>query len=225
MMKLDFRFRLRRGDADIEVSESFRSQSTALFGPSGSGKSSILEVIAGRLRPRAGLVRIADTLIWDAKSGVDTRSSPRSVGYVPQCKDELIPILTVMGNLRLACWRSSEKLSSTYVDRVLSILNVDPFLNTLVCRLNSGQKRLVALACALVSRPIVLLFDEPLIGLGNPRFTFIPMLQSIVGELDIPLIFVTHNVTEIKALASWVLVLESGRVRYSGTPDTMSALT
>ena len=182
---------------DLDVSVEMPARTTALYGPSGSGKTSLLEVIAGLRAPRRGDVEIHGRVVND----VPPRK--RRVGYVPQ-DDALFPHLSVRQNI-------------TYggpIDRaVIDVLEIAHLLERDVKRLSGGERKRVALARALLSRPEVLLLDEPLSGVGAElRARVLEYLVRVRDEFPIPMIYVTHDITEAGAICEEMVVMERGRV-------------
>ena len=182
---------------DLDVSVEMPARTTALYGPSGSGKTSLLEVIAGLRAPRRGDVEIHGRVVND----VPPRK--RRVGYVPQ-DDALFPHLSVRQNV-------------TYggpIDRaVIDVLEIAHLLERDVKRLSGGERKRVALARALLSRPEVLLLDEPLSGVGAElRARVLEYLVRVRDEFPIPMIYVTHDITEAGAICEEMVVMERGRV-------------
>ena len=182
----------------LDVSVVLRAHSTAIFGPSGAGKTSLLEVIAGLRTPMRGRVMI------DERDVTDLPPRERRVGYVPQ-DDALFPHLSVRQNILYRARDDMRKL----VD-VLEIANV---LDRDVKRLSGGERKRVALARALVTRPDVLLLDEPLAGVDlELRNRVLDYLVRVRQEFPIPLVYVTHHADEAALICDEVVRIERGRV-------------
>ena len=166
-------FVLRQGDFTLEVHEQFEARVVALFGPSGAGKTSILESIAGLRTPRRGVIRIGASTLFDSEVAVDVPANRRRVGLL-----ELGPVL----------------------DRSIGVLS-------------GGERQRVALARAVMTSPAVLLLDEPLTALDSAlRSRILPYLERIRDEFAIPMVYVSHDLAEVRVMADWVVVLEGGRV-------------
>jgi molybdate transport system ATP-binding protein len=187
---------------------------TAVMGPSGAGKTSLLEAIAG-LRHRArGRIAVGGDVLLDAR----TRWPPerRRVGYVPQ-DAALFPHLTVVENVRFGARADAEA-----VDAAIDTLEIRPLLDRRTAGLSGGEQQRVALARALAIRPRLLLLDEPLAGLDpGLRERILPWLLRVRDEWALPCLYVTHNVGEALAAASHLLVLRRGRVEAEGEPRTL----
>jgi molybdate transport system ATP-binding protein len=205
--------------ADFELRLDVRSDARCLgvFGPSGAGKTSLLESLAGWRRPRrARLVVDGRTLVEDGRR-LDL--SQRRCGYVPQ--DALLfPHKTVLEQLRMAP-RANDR---AFERKVLEVLELEELVDRYPNQISGGQARRVALARALCSRPEVLLLDEPLGALDVPlRRRILPYLMRASESFELPLLFVSHDPTEIQALCQETLILERGRVVAQGPPERVLA--
>ena len=210
-------FRLEQGAFALEVCQHAEVRTLALFGPSGSGKTTVLEVIAGLRRPSAGRVVIGEQVVFDKAARVNLPPRARGVGYVPQ--DALLfPHLNVRHNI----FYGSRRARGAAADRVVEILELAPLIDRRVRGLSGGERQRVALARALVSAPALLLLDEPLAGVDRPlRQRILPYLKRVRDELRVPMIYVTHDADEARALANSVIVLEAGTVVRAGTTELL----
>lgn len=182
----------------LDVSIDFSARTTALYGPSGAGKTTVLELIAGLRRPRSGHIELGGRDV--------TRLPPRlrRVGYVPQ-DDALFPHMTVRQNIFYGARDDGAS--------VIDVLEIAPLLGRGVRQLSGGERKRVALARALVTRPEVLLLDEPLSGVDVAlRDRVLQYLQRVLTELPIPTIYVTHQMEEVRALCEEMVILERGSV-------------
>jgi molybdate transport system ATP-binding protein len=186
---------------------------TALMGSSGSGKTSLLEVLAG-LRPGArGRIALAGATWLDSHAGVNVPSEGRHVGYVPQDAG-LFPHLTVRGNVLFGV-RPDDAAAETAIDT----LEIRPLLSRHPVSLSGGEMQRVALARALATRPRLLLLDEPLASLDAAlRGRVLPYLMRIRDEWRVPCLYVTHNVGEALAIAEHLVLLRDGAVESEGRP-------
>lgn len=184
-------------DFTLEVSLELTAKTTALYGPSGAGKTSLLEVIAG-LRDARGIVEL------HARDVSRLPPRLRRVGYVPQ-DDALFPHLSVRQNVFYGA-RLREHA-------VIDVLEIGPLLERSVKKLSGGERKRVALARALLSDPEVLLLDEPLSGVDVAlRDRVLQYLVRAREEFPVPAIYVTHQMEEVTAIAEEIVVLERGRV-------------
>jgi molybdate transport system ATP-binding protein len=207
---------LRQQAFTLEIRESASVEVLGLYGPSGSGKTSLLEAIAGLRTPDAGEIRINDRVLFSSRAGIDLAPRERHIGYVPQ--DALLfPHLNVEQNIRYG-----ERPDSP-ADLFLSltqILELDSLLSRRVRHLSGGEKQRVAIARALMTRPTVLLLDEPLAGVDRARRELIlPYVLRIRRDLHVPLVYVTHDAAELTTIADRVLRLDAGRVVAAGPPS------
>ena len=192
---------------------------TALMGPSGAGKTSLLEVLAG-LRPRArGRILVDGTAWLDSSAGISVPPHRRRVGYVPQDAG-LFPHLTVGGNVRFGV-RPDAAAAETAIDT----LEIRPLLDRFPVSLSGGEKQRVALARALATRPRLLLLDEPLASLDAAlRGRVLPYLMRIREEWKVPCVYVTHNVGEALAIAEQLVLLRDGAIEAQGAPADLLSI-
>lgn len=209
-------FSLRQGDFALEISERIEARVVALFGPSGAGKTSTLESIAGLRTPQRGVIRIGSTTLFDSVAAVDVPPHDRHVGYVPQDL-ALFPHMNVRHNLLYG----AKSGGGDGVEQVLCLLELGPMLDRDVTALSGGERQRVALARALMVSPALLLLDEPLAALDTGlRARILPYLERIRDELATPMLYVSHDEAEVRAIADRVVVLDAGRV--SGTAHGLS---
>ncbi len=205
-------FSLRQGAFTLEIHERIEARVVALFGPSGAGKTSILESIAGLRTPQRGVIRIGTRTLFDSRAGVGVPVHDRCVGYVPQDL-ALFPHMNVRRNILYGAVVGGRR----ELDQVVGLLELDPLLDRAVTALSGGERQRVALARALMASPALLLLDEPLSALDlGLRERILPYLERIQDELAIPMLYASHAEVEVRALADWVVVLDGGRVVRSG---------
>ena len=211
---IDLQFRLEQGDFVLEVHERLNGRVTALFGPSGAGKTTVLDAIAGLRRPRTGSISLNGRPLFRSAPALDVPPHQRHVGYVPQ-DISLFPHLNVRRNV-LYGRRHGQKLS---LDTVASMLEVGGLLDRGVAMLSGGERQRVALARALMSAPEVLLLDEPLTAVDlELRRRILPYLERVRDDLGVPILYVTHDRDEVRRLADRVIILERGTVVSAGAP-------
>lgn len=186
----------------------------ALFGPSGCGKTTVLRCIAGLTRPDSGHLRI-DGEVWQD----DTHFLPahkRPLGYVFQ-EASLFEHLTVQGNLQYGRSRSALGKDVAALDRIVELLDIGRLMARKPTGLSGGERQRVAIARALLTHPRILLMDEPLSALDVARKSeFLPYLERMHAELEIPVVYVSHSPEEVARLADHLVVLDSGRIVCSG---------
>lgn len=207
MIALDFT--LRQGEFTLEIHERIDVRVTALFGPSGAGKTTVLDAIAGLRRPAHGTIAVGERQLYASALGIDLPPHRRHVGYVTQ-DVALFPHLNVRRNV-LYGQRHGQKLDLT---TVAEMLEVGSLLDRHVHQLSGGEKQRIALARALMSAPSVLLLDEPLAAVDvERRRRILPYLERVRDQLAVPIIYVTHDQEELRRIADRVITLEDGRVR------------
>lgn len=218
MIVLTIHVTLRQQAFTLDVRESASVEVLGLFGPSGSGKTSLLEAIAGVRHPDEGEIRINDRVLFSSSAHINLRPRERHIGYVPQ--DALLfPHLDVSGNINYGR-RETDPGSRATFDALVGILELDALLSRRVTRLSGGEKQRVAIARALMTRPTLLLLDEPLAGVDRARRErILPYVLRIRRDLHVPLVYVTHDASELTAIADRVLRLEGGRVIAAGPPS------
>ena len=182
----------------LEVTVTLSRGTTALYGPSGAGKTTLLELIAGIRKPRTGTIELDGRVISDLPPRL------RRVGYVPQ-DDALFPHLTARQNIFYG--------GDANADDVINVLEIGTLLERGVQRLSGGERKRIALARALVTRPDVLLLDEPLAGVDLAlRDRVLEYLVRVRDEFPVPTVYVTHHMQEVESICEDIVVLERGRI-------------
>lgn len=203
---------------------------TALFGRSGSGKTTVVNAVAGLLRPDAGRIVLDETVLLDSARQVFLPPHRRRLGYVFQ-EGRLFPHLTVSQNLRYAQWFAPAKRRRDF-DRVVELLGLGSLLDRRPLYLSGGEKQRVAIGRALLSAPSMLLMDEPLAALDTARKAeILPWLERLRDETHLPILYVSHSLPEVARLATTVVLLDGGRILRTGPvtellsdPDVAPAL-
>ena len=204
MLSLDLH--LRRGGFRRHVRIDEQARVVALAGPSGAGKTSVLNAIAGLVRPQAGHIRIDDRVLYDSARGIDLPVHRRRIGYVFQ-DARLFPHLDVRGNLRYG--RHGDGQAGFGFDAVVELLGIGQLLERRTHHLSGGEAQRVAIGRALLSQPALLLFDEPLSALDPARREeLIPWLQRVRDEVRLPMLYVSHHPDEVRRLAEAIHVLD-----------------
>lgn len=188
----------------------------ALFGPSGCGKTTLVDTIAGLVAPDAGHVRLGSEIFVDTAAGIRTPAERRGIGYVFQ-DARLFPHRDVAGNLRYGMSRARGGGAPASFDDVVALLGLEPLLARRPNRLSGGERQRVAIGRALLARPRLLLFDEPLASLDAARRDeVLPFLDRLRERFSIPMVYVTHRFDEVLRLATHLVLMERGRVVASG---------
>ena len=190
---------------------------TALFGPSGAGKTTIVQAIAGLIQPQSGRVAIGERILLDTGAGLAVPAHDRRIGYVFQ-DARLFPHLTVERNLLFGWRRARPRADGDEIARVIALLGLAPLLARKPRGLSGGEKSRVALGRALLSRPALLLLDEPLSALDAARKAeILPYLERLRDSAGLPMLYVSHAAEEVLRLADHVVLLAGGRVTGEGS--------
>ncbi|MFW1760066.1 molybdenum ABC transporter ATP-binding protein [Acinetobacter calcoaceticus] len=206
-MLIDCRFQLQMGQFHIEPSFQSDASVIGLFGASGSGKTSILHAIAGLNTPRSGLIKIQGQTWFDSDQKINLSTQKRHVGLVFQ-DAQLFPHKTVKQNLLFGLKNLAQQERHFEADYIIELLKLEHLLQRMPNKLSGGEKQRVALGRALLYSPKLLLLDEPLSALdANHKAEIIPFFQKVKEEIKIPMIYVSHDIQEIKQLTEtmWIL--------------------
>jgi molybdate transport system ATP-binding protein len=216
MISVDVRRQL--GDFSLDVAFETDGGILALFGPSGSGKSSVIRLIAGLDRPDEGRIVLAGDTVCDTANGRHAPAHRRRVGVVFQ-ESLLFPHFSVQGNLRYGRRFTPKGERRIGEAGVVETLGIGHLLKRHPATLSGGERQRVAIGRALLSSPRVLLMDEPLASLdGDRRREILPLIEALRDEFAIPIVYVSHAVEEVARLSSSVVVIERGRVVRRGAP-------
>ena len=213
----------RLGDFSLDVRFSAPSTGvTALYGRSGAGKTSVVNMLAGLVRPEEGRISIDDAVLFSSQERIDLPPERRRLGYVFQ-EGRLFPHYSVRGNLRYGAPRRPRQRLVTF-DGVVSLLALAPLLDRPVAALSGGEKQRVAIGRALLAEPRLLLMDEPLASLDTARKAeILPFIERLRDELRLPIIYVTHAMAEIVRLADTLVVLAEGKIAASGALEEVTS--
>ena len=215
-MTLDVAFRHRFAGFDLDIAFQAPPGLTALHGRSGSGKTTIVNAVAGLLRPDAGRISADGAVLYDSASGRFLPPHRRRIGYVFQ-DARLFPHLTVRQNLNYGRWFAPRAEPGPEVARIVDLLGLGALLARRPGALSGGEKQRVALGRAILSNPRLLLMDEPLAALDDARKDeILPYLERLRDETGLPILYVSHAVAEVARLATTVVLIEAGRVVLAG---------
>ena len=208
---IEFNIRKRFTGFDLDCEASFGPGVTAIFGPSGTGKTTLLNCLAGMAKPDEGSISVDGRTVFSSESKTDVRPEKRRFGYVFQ-DSVLFPHKSVRDNIQYGYKLTPVGSREIDLDHLVDMLGLSPLMSRNVKNLSGGEKQRVALARALAISPKLLLMDEPLASL-DARFkgTIISYLKRIVRELKIPMVFVSHSLSEVTALSDDTLAIEGGR--------------
>ena len=216
-MTIEIALRHRLGRFQLDAAFQVQGPGvTALFGASGAGKTTLVNAIAGLLRPEHGRIVLDGDVVLDSSAGIFVPARLRRTGYVFQ-DARLFPHLSVANNLRFGWRRAATQISQAGFDEIVDLLGLAPLLARRPSRLSGGEKSRVALGRALLASPRLLLLDEPLAALDAARKAEIfPYLERLRDQARLPMFYVTHSMDELSRLADDVIVLRDGRVAAQG---------
>jgi molybdate transport system ATP-binding protein len=210
---------------DFSVNALFASESgaTVLFGPSGAGKTSIINMISGLLTPDRGRIVLDDEVLFDDAAGIDLAVWRRRIGYVFQ-EGRLFPHFSVRHNLNYGRWMGGHAADSAAFVHVVELLDIGHLLDRRPGRLSGGERQRVAVGRALLMRPRLLLLDEPLASLDAARKQdILPYLERLRDDAQVPIIYVSHDAAEVTRIATRVVRIDAGKVTATGGADLLSA--
>ncbi len=209
------------GALKLNVKFKAANGATALFGPSGAGKTSVINMIAGLVAPDRGVISLDDTVLFDSVKGIDVPPHRRRIGYVFQ-EGRLFPHLSVRQNLDYGRRMSSVSRDADEFERIANLLDIGHLLDRRPGRLSGGERQRVAVGRALLMRPKLLLLDEPLASLdaGHKR-EILPYLVRLRDDAGIPIVYVSHSPEEVRRIATTVVRLDGGSVVATGGPDLL----
>ena len=215
MSEIRFRLQGRFGGFRLQAAAELPARGvTALIGPSGSGKTTLLRCLAGLARAE-GEVAVAGAVWQDARGFTPTHR--RGVGYVFQ-EPSLLPHLSVRANLAFAVRRAGDGPGPAF-EEVTQMLGIGGLLGRAPDALSGGERQRVAIGRALLSKPVLLLMDEPLSSLdADSKAEVMPYLEQLHRALALPVIYVSHDALEVARLADWVLRMDHGRLQGPAQP-------
>lgn len=206
-MFFDISIRKRWAGRELTLSLHSDRRLTALVGASGAGKTTVLNMIAGLIRPDAGRIVVGGATLFDPDRGIDLPPDRRGVGYVFQ-DNRLFPHMTVARNLRYGARRAGAGNAGIDEATLLDVLGIGHLLDRAPPTLSGGEARRVAIGRALLSRPRLLLLDEPLTSLDAARADdMLTAIERIRDYLSVPILYVSHNPAEIARLTDRVAEL------------------
>ena len=211
------------GDFTVEVAFTGEGRVTGLFGSSGAGKTSLVNMIAGLLKPDRGFIAVGNEVLDDTLSGIHIPPHRRRIGYVFQ-DARLFPHLSVSQNLHYGRRMNGVAHDHAHQDRVVDLLDIGQLLMRRTGQLSGGERQRVALGRALLMQPRLLLLDEPLGSLDSARKAeILPYLIRLRDEAGVPMVYVSHDPNKLRRLAAQVVVIKRGHVAAFGDADSVLA--
>ncbi len=194
-----------------------------MFGPSGAGKTTLINMIAGLVAPDRGRIAIDEAVLFDSAKRIDLPPHRRRIGYVFQ-EGRLFPHLSVAHNLdygRRMCGLPPDRAQMA---RIVGLLHIGQLLERRPGKLSGGERQRIAIGRALLTRPRLLLLDEPLASLDIERKReILPYLERLRDEVGVPMVYVSHQAAELRRIATSVVRLEAGKVAAAGGKELLDA--
>lgn len=201
------------GELSLRAELSIPTQGiTGIFGVSGSGKSSLINLISGLMKPDQGRIQLNGRTLVETEKKINLPPHRRNLGYVFQ-DARLFPHYSVKGNLLYGVKNSDEP----HFEQIVALLGLEPLLRRYPLSLSGGEKQRVAIGRALLSKPEMLLMDEPLSALDLPRKQeLLAYLEKLTQDIQVPILYVTHSLDELRRLAERVIFMENGNIAAYG---------
>jgi molybdate transport system ATP-binding protein len=210
---------------DFFLSARFETGSgvTAVFGPSGAGKTTLVNTISGLVAPDRGRIAIDDSVLFDSAARINLPPHRRRIGYVFQ-EGRLFPHLSVAHNLDYGRRMCGLPRDAAQLARIVGLLDIGGLLERRPGKLSGGERQRIAIGRALLMRPRLLLLDEPLASLDVARKReILPYLERLRDGVGVPMVYVSHQAAELRRIATSVVRLRSGRIEASGGTELLDA--
>jgi len=221
-MRLDVSLKKRLGRFDFAADFTVEGNRIGVFGPSGSGKSTLMNLLAGLLKPERGSIRINGEPLYDSTTGINLLPEQRRIGVVFQLA-HLFPHLSVKHNLFYGYRRITRAERKIKPEALIEILGLSPLLDRGVTSLSGGERQRVALGRTILACPRLILLDEPLTGLDEGlKYQIIPYLKKVFNKFDIPLIFISHSLNEMRLMSDQVLEFSGGSLIGQTTAEKLA---
>jgi molybdate transport system ATP-binding protein len=221
MLAVDVEKRL--GDFFLSARFETGSGVTAVFGPSGAGKTTLVNMISGLVAPDRGRITVGETVLFDSGRRINLPPHGRRIGYVFQ-EGRLFPHLSVRHNLDYGRRMCGLPADGAQTARIVGLLDIGNLLERRPGKLSGGERQRIAIGRALLMRPRLLLLDEPLASLDVARKReILPYLERLRDEVGVPMVYVSHHAAELRRLATSVVRLAAGRVEASGGKELLDA--
>jgi molybdate transport system ATP-binding protein len=213
----------RLGEFSLSARFETGSGVTAVFGPSGAGKTTLVNMISGLVAPDRGRIAIDETVLFDSERRINLPPHRRRIGYVFQ-EGRLFPHLSVGHNLDYGRRMCGLPPDAAQAARIVGLLDIGGLLERRPGRLSGGERQRIAIGRALLMRPRLLLLDEPLASLDVARKReILPYLERLRDEVGVPMVYVSHHAAELRRLASSVVRLAGGQVEAAGGKELLNA--
>ena len=221
MLAVDVEKRL--GDFFLSARFETGSGVTAVFGPSGAGKTTLVNMISGLVAPDRGRIAIDETVLFDSARRINLPPHARRIGYVFQ-EGRLFPHLSVKQNLDYGRRMCGLPPAPAQMARIVGLLDIESLIERRPGKLSGGERQRIAIGRALLMRPRLLLLDEPLASLDVARKReILPYLERLRDQVGVPMVYVSHQAAELRRIASSVVRLAAGRVEAAGGKELLDA--
>jgi len=211
-MFLEIDLEKRFADFHCQFKFTVEHDECGVFGPSGSGKSSLMYMLSGLMRPDRGIIKLNDTFLFDSDKKINLPPEKRKIGVVFQ-QAHLFPHMNVNKNLFYGLNRTPAPKRNINPENLISILQIEHLLQRSVTKLSGGERQRVALGRAILACPELILLDEPLTGLDTKlKYQIIPDLRKVFAKFSIPMLFTSHDLQEMRMLTEEVLVIRHGTI-------------
>jgi len=211
----------RLGDFSLRARFQTGNGVTAVFGPSGAGKTTLVNMISGLVAPDRGRIAIDETVLFDSARRINLAPHRRRIGYIFQ-EGRLFPHLSVAHNLDYGRRMCGLPPDGAQMARIVSLLDIGNLLERRPGRLSGGERQRIAIGRALLMHPRLLLLDEPLASLDVARKReILPYLERLRDEVGVPMVYVSHQAAELRRIATSVVRLSAGKVAASGGKELL----
>lgn len=224
---MELRVNVEKHFADFRCTMQFAlsDEKCGIFGPSGSGKSTLMNMLAGLVTPDRGTIELGEKSLYDSSRGINLSPDKRRVGVVFQ-HAHLFPHMSVEKNLYYGRKRIAKEERTIDPAQLISVLHLEKLLLRNVTRLSGGERQRVALGRTILACPDLILLDEPLSGLdGQLKYQIIPHLRRVFSEFSIPMLFISHDLQEMRMMTDNVLVVREGRVEKQISTEDLARST
>jgi molybdate transport system ATP-binding protein len=213
----------RLGDFFLSARFATSNGVTAVFGPSGAGKTTLVNMISGLIAPDRGRIAIDDAVLFDSEKRIDLPPHRRRIGYVFQ-EGRLFPHMSVKRNLDYGRRMRGLPRDDAQMQRIVALLDIGNLLDRRPGKLSGGERQRIAIGRALLMRPRLLLLDEPLASLDIARKReILPYLERLRDEVGVPMVYVSHQAAELRRIATSVVRLSAGKLAAAGGKELLDA--
>ncbi len=224
-MQLEVDIQKQFGDFAFKAAFSINQDKCGVFGPSGTGKTTLMHILAGLLTPDSGHIALNGTVLFDSKQKINLPPEKRRMGVVFQ-HAHLFPHMDAKKNLFYGLKRIPAKERNIQPEELISALQIEHLLDRSVGKLSGGERQRIALGRTILACPNLILLDEPLSGLdGNLKYQIIPHLRRVFAKFSIPMLFISHSLQEMRMMTDQVLIVERGLAQQQINTEELARTT